>query len=64
MQTKRLIVMYGGKERLVEVDESPFKLFSDDKLYYDGWLMPEGCDPYGEPRHITFTADSIVRELE
>jgi hypothetical protein len=60
---RRVIVVHCDAERVVEIENGPFQLFAGgDKDYYEGWIMPQPLDPYGEPYHIIFTADRIVRE--
>jgi hypothetical protein len=59
---RRVIVVHLGTERVIELENGPFKLFGKDTEYYEGWVMPQPLDPYGEPYHIVFTADRIVRE--
>jgi len=58
---RRVIIVHHGAERVVEIENGPFRLCSDDE-YYEGWVIPEPLDSYGEPYHIIFTADRIVRE--
>lgn len=59
---ERVIVRHCDRERLVEVIDGPRKLFGNsDAEYYEGWVMPEALDPYGEPYHIVFPADAVVR---
>ena len=61
---RRVVIEHGGRERIVEVENGPFKLWADDQEYYDGWLELEGQDPYGEPYHVTFKKESIKRDVE
>jgi hypothetical protein len=63
-KVRQFIVRHCDRERVVVLIQGPFSLFTSDKNYYEGWLMPETEDPNGEPYHIVFTADSIVREIE
>jgi hypothetical protein len=64
-KVRRFIVRHCDRERVVELDHGPFKLAANDgKEYYEGWVMPETKDPYGEPYHVVFAAESIVREIE
>jgi len=60
---RKVIIEHLGKERKVEIEHGPFKLFTNNlQEYYEGWVMPEPLDPYGEPYKVIFTKDSIKRE--
>jgi hypothetical protein len=60
---RKVVILYGGRERVAEIEHGPFKLAANDETeYYEGWLMLEGQDPYGEPLHITFAKASIKGE--
>jgi len=58
---RRVIIVRYGAERVVEIENGPFRLCSDAE-YYEGWVIPGPLDPHGEPCYILFTADRIVRE--
>jgi hypothetical protein len=65
MEPRRFVVMHHGRERVVELKQGPFRLFAnDDKDYYEGWVMPETKDPYGEPYLVFFVSEAIVDECE
>lgn len=60
---RKVAVMHCGRERIVEVEHGPFKLFADpDTEYYEGWCYSDSGDP--EPYHVVFAKTSIVREVE
>ena len=62
---RRVVITFGGRERIVELEQGPFKLAANDENeYYEGWLELEGQDPYGEPYHVVFTKESILRDVE
>jgi len=57
--------MYHECERIVEIENGPFTLAANDShSYYEGWVLPQPLDPYGEPQHIIFEAERILREVE
>ena len=58
---RRVIIVHYGAECVVEIENGPFRLCSNDE-YYEGWVIPQSLDPHNEPYHIIFTADRIVRE--
>ena len=63
MEPRKVIINHLGKDRVVEIEVGPFKVFSDkESEYYEGWVIPEPLDPYGEPYKVIFTADRIKRE--
>jgi hypothetical protein len=60
---RRFLVRHCDRERVVEIENGPFKMFANDPNdYYEGWVMPEQLDPYGEPYKVIFTADRIVKK--
>lgn len=60
---RRVIIERFGSDRVVEIENGPFKMFANDpEEYYEGWILPETQDPYGEPYHVIFTKKSIKRE--
>ena len=65
IRPRRVIIVHLGTERVIEIENGPFKFDvfpNDDKEYYEGWVLPQPLDPYGEPYHVTFEKASIKRE--
>jgi hypothetical protein len=63
IKPRRVIIFHLGADRVVEIENGPFTLFSnDDKEYYEGWVIPQPLDPYGEPYHVIFEKALIKRE--
>lgn len=61
-QNKQVIVNYCDRNRAVEVTDGPRRLFANStKNYYEGFVLPEPLDPYGEPYKIFFTEEAIVK---
>jgi hypothetical protein len=63
IKPRRVIIVHLGAERVVEIENGPFTLSANnDKEYYEGWVIPQPLDPYGEPYHVIFEKTRIKRE--
>lgn len=48
-------IRHGAKDRYVQVESGPFKLAANDaRQHYQGWLLLEKGDSYGEPSTVCF----------
>lgn len=56
-----ITVLYLGKKRQVELIRGPFKMFANREPVYEGFVLPEPLDPYGEPYRITFKEGQICK---
>ena len=63
IRPRKVIVIHGGTDRVVEIENGPFRIIDDNNEYYEGWVIPLPSDPYGPSYHIVFTADRIRREV-
>ena len=63
IKPRKVIIEHLGKERVIEIEHGPFRVFANNlNEYYEGWVVPEPFDPYGEPYKVIFTKNSIKRE--
>jgi hypothetical protein len=63
IKRRKVVIERFGSDRVVEIYNGPFKMFANDpNEYYEGWMLPESQDPYGEPYTVIFTKESIKRE--
>lgn len=54
-------IRHGARDRFVQVESGPFKMFTNDhRDYYQGWLLLGYGDVYGEPATVCFAETEAV----
>ncbi len=53
-------IRHGSKDRFVQVESGPFKIHQRQGDFYQGWILLEKSDPYGEPSSVCFVEQEAV----
>jgi hypothetical protein len=58
-------IRHGAKDRYVQVESGPFKLAANAHgQHYQGWILLEKGDPYGEPSTVCFAETEAILATE
>ena len=57
-------IRHGAKDRYVQVESGPFKIHQREGDFYQGWILLEKNDPYGEPSTVCFVEQEATIATE